>query len=65
MKSTYCCIWENFKLQIWDDLWITNKIKKNSKCLLTDKVKYCRIVDNYRLTIGLLLNTNKKKSLDL
>lgn len=26
-----------FKLQILDDLWITNKIKKNSKWLLTDE----------------------------
>jgi len=32
-----------FKLQILDDLWITNKIEKNSKCLLTDEVRAGKI----------------------
>ncbi|HAS8388878.1 TPA: hypothetical protein I7701_19120 [Vibrio vulnificus] len=33
-----------FKLQILDDLWITNKNEKNSKCLLTDEVRAAKIV---------------------
>ncbi|KGY12245.1 hypothetical protein NM22_13335 [Vibrio tubiashii] len=37
-----------FKLQNGDDLWITNKIKKNSKCLLTDEVRADKIALNYR-----------------
>ena len=54
-----------FKLEILDDLWITNKNKKNSKWLLTDEIRADKIVQNYRFGIGLEVTTNKKKFLDL
>ncbi|ABU71690.1 hypothetical protein B878_06203 [Vibrio campbellii CAIM 519 = NBRC 15631 = ATCC 25920] len=41
-----------FKVQIWDDLWITNKIKKISKWTLTDEKRADLNGENYVFQIG-------------
>ncbi|EGU46418.1 hypothetical protein VII00023_03173 [Vibrio ichthyoenteri ATCC 700023] len=36
-----------FKLKILDDLWITDKIKKNSKWILTHEIRWDLTVEKY------------------
>ncbi len=47
-----------FKLQILDDLWITDKNKKNSKYPLTEDLRARLSGEKYAFEIGLEVTTN-------